>query len=44
MVCDRANGPARGPRARAERQLVQLFAGRVGPGHTFCGPGRARAT
>ena len=40
-LCGRANGPARGPRARAgpEPQIWNCFAGRAGPGHNCCGPG-----
>ena len=42
-LCDRANSPARGPRAWAGHgpQILNCFAGRAGPGHTCCGPGRA---
>ena len=42
-LCDRANIPARGPRARAGPgpHILNCFAGRAGPEHTCCGPGRA---
>ena len=45
-LCDRANSPARGPQARAGPgpHILDCFAGRAGPGHTCCGPGRARAS
>ena len=38
-LCDRANSPARGPRARAGPgpQILNCFAGRAGPGHTVAG-------
>ena len=40
-LCDRANSPARGPRARAGPgpHIFNCFAGRAGPGHTCSGPG-----
>ena len=46
IYCDRANIPARSSRARAGPgpHILNCFAGRVGPGHTCCGPGRARAS
>ena len=43
---DRANSPARGPRAWSGPgpgpHILNCFAGRAGPGHTFSGPGPGR--